>query len=214
MTATINNMKEQLLDLIVNRSLEVADEPIFKLAFGGYSKIYIDCKKTICNANGKLIIGNLIYDKIKNIGVAAIGGLTLGADPIASAVSYTSALKGNPINTFIVRKMAKDHGLKKAIEGDVKKGDKVVIIDDVVTTGSSTVEAIQRAKEFGLIVVKVYVLVDRQEGGKENILKEGVEYEALIELQEMLDAHSKKFNSERSLSRQSNRHSEVLHSSL
>lgn len=179
-------MKEQLLDLIVNRSLEVADEPIFKLASGGYSKIYIDCKKTTCNANGKLIIGNLIYDKIKNIGVAAIGGLTLGADPIASAVSYTSVLKGNPINTFIVRKMVKDHGLKKVIEGDVKKGDKVVVIDDVITTGASTVEAIQRAKEFGLIVVKVYVLVDRQEGGKENILKEGVEYEALIELQEVL----------------------------
>lgn len=207
-------LKEQLLDLIVTKSLKVADEPIFKLAFGGDSTLYVDCKKTTCNANGKVIVGNLIFDKIKNLGADAIGGLTLGADPIASAVSYTSALQGKPINTFIVRKIAKGHGLKNVVEGDIKKGDKVIIVDDVVTTGASTVEAIQKAREFGLHILKVIVLVDRKEGGKENILKEGVEYEAIIERQEMLDAYSKKFNCERPLSRQSVRNSGILHNSL
>lgn len=183
--------KHDLINLLVQKSLKVADEPIFELVSGRKSNVYIDCKKTTLTAAGKVIIGNLIFDKIKDLNIDAIGGLTLGADPIANAVSYTSALKGQPINTFIVRKTAKGHGLKRVIEGDVREGDRVIIVDDVVTTGASTIEAIARAREFGLHIVKVIALVDRQEGGRENILKEGVDFEAIVTKEELLDVNSK-----------------------
>lgn len=186
-------MKNELIDILVSRSLQVADKPIFELVSGKKSNIYIDCKKTTCNAKGKVLIGNLIFDKISKLNnIDAIGGLTLGADPIANAVSYTSYIKNKPINSFVVRKIPKGHGLKNLIEGDIKKDDRVIIVDDVVTTGASTIEAIQKARNFGLYVVQVIVLVDRQEGGKENILKEHVDFETIITKQELLDAYSKR----------------------
>ncbi|MBI5874822.1 MAG: orotate phosphoribosyltransferase [Deltaproteobacteria bacterium] len=207
-------MKTELIDILVAKSLKVADRPIFELASGNKSNIYIDAKITTCNARGKVIIGNLIFDRISKLNVVAIGGLTLGADPIANAVSYTSGIRGCPINTFIVRKTPKGHGLKKVIEGDVKKGDRVIIVDDVVTTGASTIEAIQKTREFGLQVIKVIVLVDRQEGGKENILKENIDFEAIITKEELLDAYYKGTDSERSLSGQSLRVDRILQNSL
>jgi orotate phosphoribosyltransferase len=109
---------------------------------------------------------------IKDMKVKGIGGLTLGADPIADAVAYTSYLKEKPIEAFVVRKSAKSHGTMQWIEGDVKAGDRVVIVDDVITTGKSTIEAITRAKEAGLEIVKVIALVDRQEGGYGNIMEQ------------------------------------------
>jgi orotate phosphoribosyltransferase len=126
------------------------------------------------------LIGNLIYEMIKDSGAKAIGGLTLGADPVAYAVSYTSHLKGKPVETFVVRKSAKSHGTMQWIEGNVKEGDKVVIVDDVITTGKSTIEAITRAKEAGLEIVKVIALIDRQEGGRENIEAAGCKVDSLI----------------------------------
>ncbi|HEX8948501.1 MAG TPA: phosphoribosyltransferase family protein, partial [Dissulfurispiraceae bacterium] len=96
---------------------------------------------------------------------------TLGADPIADAVAYTSYLKDKPIQAFVVRKSAKSHGTMQWIEGNVKAGDRVVVVDDVITTGKSTIEAITRAREAGLEIVKVVALVDRQEGGYEAVLE-------------------------------------------
>src|SRR3970040_1128928 len=124
-------MLKELTDLILEKSLKVADEPIFELASGRMSNLYIDCRKNTKNARGAYIIGNIIYDKIADLGVDAIGGLTMGADPVADAVAYTSVLKGKLINSFYIRKKAKEYGLKKVIEGDVKNGDRVVIVDDV-----------------------------------------------------------------------------------
>ncbi len=188
----INDIKKEIIDIIASKSLQVADEAIFKLASHRKSNIYIDCKKITCNAKGKFLIGNIIFDKISDLNVNAIGGLTLGADPIANAVSYASVIKKQPLNTFIVRKTPKGHGLKKIIEGDITKNDRVIVVDDVVTTGASTVEAIRKAKDFGLKIIKVIVLVDRQEGGKEKILTEGYDFEAIITKQELLDAYYKK----------------------
>lgn len=196
-------MKNKLIEIIITKSLQIADTPIFELASKKKSNLYIDCKKTTCNALGKVLIGNLIFDKISNLQVNAIGGLTLGADPIANAVSYTSAIRERPIDTFIVRKTPKEHGLKKNIEGDIKKGDTVVIVDDVITTGASTIEAIQKAMDFGLRIVKVIVLIDRQEGGQENILKAGFNFEAIITKQELLDAYYKRSNRRWTLSKES-----------
>lgn len=186
------DMLKELTDLILEKSLKVADEPIFKLASGRMSNLYIDCRKTTKNARGAYLIGNIIYDKISNLGVDAIGGLTMGADPVADAVAYTSVLKGKLINAFSVRKNAKEHGLKRVIEGDVNNGDRVVIVDDVATTGQSTIEAIENARAGGLDVVKVIILVDRQEGGRENILKHDVDYEAILTREDLLDEYHRR----------------------
>ena len=186
------NMLKELTDIILEKSLKVADEPIFELASGKKSNLYIDCRKTTKNARGAYLIGNIIYDKISNLGVDAIGGLTMGADPVADAVAYTSVLKGKLINAFSVRKDAKKHGLKRIIEGDVNNGDRVVIVDDVATTGQSTIEAIENARAGGLHVVKVIILVDRQEGGRENILKHDVDFEAILTKQVLLDEYYKR----------------------
>ncbi len=185
-------MLKELTDLILEKSLKVADEPIFELASGKKSNLYIDCRKTTKNARGAYLIGNIIYDKISKLDVDAIGGLTMGADPVADAVAYTSVLKGKLINSFSVRKKAKEHGLKRVIEGDVKNGDRVVIVDDVATTGQSTIEAIENARAGGLHVVKVIILVDRQEGGRENILKHNVDFEAILTKQDLLDEYYKR----------------------
>ncbi|MCL4456798.1 MAG: orotate phosphoribosyltransferase [Nitrospirae bacterium] len=162
-------MKDRLIRLIYDRAFKYSEEPSFKLVSGRMSNYYFNCKMVTLNPEGMYLVGNIIFDMIKDLGVKGIGGLTLGADPIADAVAYTSYLKENPIEAFVVRKSAKSHGTMQWIEGDVKAGDRVVIVDDVITTGKSTIEAITRAREAGLNIVKVIALVDRQEGGYENI---------------------------------------------
>ena len=102
--------------------------------------------------------------------MTAAGGLTLGADPIANALAVVSWQKGRPIKSFIVRKDVKDHGTKSAVEGNVAAGEKVVILVDVITTGGSTITAIEQARRAGLVVDRVITLIDREEGGRENIL--------------------------------------------
>jgi len=116
------------------------------------------------------LIGEIIFDMLADTDVTAAGGLTLGADPIANALAVISYQKGKPIRSFIVRKDVKGHGTKSAIEGNVKPGEKVVIIDDVITTGGSTITAIERGREAGLMIDRVIALIDREEGGRENIL--------------------------------------------
>lgn len=162
-------MKERLVRLIYENAFKYSEEPVFKLVSGGMSNYYFNCKMVTLNPEGMYLIGNIIFDMIKDLDVKGIGGLTLGADPVAYAVAYTSYLKEKPIEAFIVRKSAKSHGTMQWIEGNVKAGDRVVIVDDVITTGKSTIEAITRAREAGLVIVKVIALVDRQEGGYENI---------------------------------------------
>ncbi|HAK89725.1 MAG: orotate phosphoribosyltransferase [Nitrospirae bacterium GWC2_46_6] len=162
-------MKDRLIRLIYDRAFKYSAEPVFKLVSGRMSNYYFNCKMVTLNPEGMYLISNIIFDMIKDLNVKGIGGLTLGADPIADAVAYTSYLKENPIEAFVVRKSAKSHGTMQWIEGDVKAGDRVVIVDDVITTGKSTIEAITRAREAGLNIVKVIALVDRQEGGYENI---------------------------------------------
>ncbi|MEW6738542.1 MAG: orotate phosphoribosyltransferase [Nitrospirota bacterium] len=165
-------MRDRLIRLIYERAFKYSEEPIFKLVSGRMSNYYFNCKMVTLNPEGMYLIGNIVFDMIKDMKVKGIGGLTLGADPIADAVAYTSYLKEKPIEAFVVRKSAKSHGTMQWIEGDVKAGDGIVIVDDVITTGKSTIEAITRAKEAGLEIVKVIALVDRQEGGYENIMEQ------------------------------------------
>ncbi|MBI5197286.1 MAG: orotate phosphoribosyltransferase [Nitrospirae bacterium] len=193
-------MIEELIEILTLKSLQVAEEPIFELASGTKSHVYIDCKKTTLTARGQRLIGEILYERIAHLNVDAIGGLTLGADPIASAVALTSEFKGHPIDSFVVRKEPKKHGLRRFIEGSVEKGQKVVIVDDVVTTGQSTVDAITKARAEGLEIVKVIVLVDRQEGGREYIEKQGVSFDAIITKEDLLDAYHKRTDSGRTSS--------------
>jgi orotate phosphoribosyltransferase len=165
-------MREKLIQMIYERAFKYSEEPIFRLVSSRMSNYYFNCKTVTLQPEGMYLIGHIIFEMLKDFDVNGIGGLTLGADPIACAVAYTSYLKGKPIEAFVIRKNAKSHGTMKWIEGNVKADDKVVIVDDVITTGKSTIEAITRAKEAGLKIVKVIALVDRQEGGYENILEQ------------------------------------------
>jgi len=133
------------------------------------SHFYVNCKPTTMSPRGMFLVGHLVFDAIKDLKPDGIGGLTFGADPVAVATAFVSELKGKPINAFSIRKAKKDHGIVKWIEGDMNPGQRVVIIDDVVTTGGSTIKAIERGRSEGLNVVKAVILVDRQEGGLENI---------------------------------------------
>ena len=183
-------MKKRLIELIHEKAFKYSKEPVFKLVSGRMSNYYFNCKAVTLHPEGMYLLGNLIYEMIKDSEAKAIGGLTLGADPVAYAVSYTSYLKGNPIETFVVRKSAKAHGTMQWIEGNVKEGDRVVIVDDVITTGKSTIEAINRAKEAGLEIMKVICLIDRQEGGRENIEASGYKVEAVVLRDEVMEVYS------------------------
>lgn len=184
-------MKQRLIELVIEKAFQYSKEPIFKLVSGRKSSYYFNCKAVTLHPEGMYIIGNIIYDKIKALNVAAIGGLTLGADPIAYAVAYTSCMNRNPIEAFVVRKSAKSHGTMQWIEGNVKSGDKVVIVDDVITSGKSTIEAIQRVQDAGLEIERVISLIDRQEGGREAIKKMGFDVEAIIMRDEVMGAYKR-----------------------
>lgn len=188
----INKAKNRLLDMLLEKSFQYNKDPVFKLVSGKMSNYYVNCKMTTLNAGATLLIGRIFYEKVKPLGITAIGGLTQGADPIAVATAMTSGMEGKGINAFVVRKVAKEHGLKKLIEGDVHPGDRVVIVDDVITTGQSTIDAIERARNEGLQVVKAVVLVDRQEGGRENIEKIGVQVESVFTISDLMEKYKNK----------------------
>ena len=168
--------RERLIAHIKERSFLRSAQPVFRLSSGKMSTFYFDLKKTTYSPYGQYLIGNLVFDKIKEIGVApkAVGGLTMGADPIATATAYTSFLRDEPIEAIVIRKEPKAHGTASQIEGQVNAGDDVVIIDDVVTTGGSTIRAIEAAEKAGLRIRAVIILLDRCEhDGRRNIEKRG-----------------------------------------
>jgi orotate phosphoribosyltransferase len=162
--------RARLLELLKRLSYE---EREVILASGKPSTFYIDCKQTVLTAEGHFLVGALINDALAQLcpEVRAVGGLTMGADPIASAVATVSWQRGRPIDAFYVRKEPKGHGTQKWLEGDktVKPGTPVAIVEDVCTTGGSTLKAIERARIHGLDVKRVFTLVDREEGGREAV---------------------------------------------
>ena len=162
-------MKDELTRLLCQKSFQYSKEPVFKLASGKKSSFYVNCKPVTLSPRGMFLIGHLIFDAITDLDIHGVGGLTFGADPIAMATAFVSEIKKKPVNAFSIRKNQKDHGIIKWIEGDLAAGDSVVIVEDVVTTGGSTIKAIERARFEGLTVERIVTLVDRQEGGIENI---------------------------------------------
>jgi orotate phosphoribosyltransferase len=162
-------MKTELIDMLCRKSFKFSKEPIYKLVSGRMSQFYVNCKPVTLCARGIFLTGHLLFEEIENDDVTGVGGLTFGADPLAVATAFASELKSRPINAFSIRKTRKDHGMIRWIEGDVQPGERVAIIDDVATTGGSTIKAIERARSEGLEVVRAVILVDRQEGGIDNI---------------------------------------------
>jgi orotate phosphoribosyltransferase len=162
-------MKTELIDMLCRKSFKYSKEPIYKLVSGRMSQFYVNCKPVTLCARGMFLAGHLLFEEIKDDDVTGVGGLTFGADPLAVATAFASELKAKPINAFSIRKTRKDHGMIRWIEGDIQPGERVAIIDDVATTGGSTIKAIERARSEGLEIVRAVILVDRQEGGIDNI---------------------------------------------
>lgn len=182
--------RNKLKKLLTKRSFKYHDTPIFNLASGKKSQYYIDCKMTTLFSRGMGLIGDIFLEMIEGMNIRGIGGLTLGADPLAYATAMAAYRRDLDLTAFVIRKEAKKHGLQKWIEGDVRKGDRVVIVDDVITTGGSTIKAIKRAEESELEIIKVIVLVDRQEGGRDAIADKGYDMDAVFtkfELKEQYD---------------------------
>jgi orotate phosphoribosyltransferase len=176
-------MRERLIALVRERSFLTSEEPTFLLSSGQLSKVYFDLRLTTLSPEGQHLIGNLILDRLRAEGLApaAIGGLTMGADPVASAVAHASYLAGRPVEAFVIRKEPKAHGRGRQIEGRVEPGDGVVIVDDVLTTGGSTLKAVAVARAAGLKVLAAVVVLDRLEkDGRRNVEREGVALHAIL----------------------------------
>ena len=170
MTPTVTD-RDRLREIIRLKSLRTGD---FTLSSGKKSSYYLDCRLTTMHPEGALLIARLILQRIREASISAdaIGGLTLGADPIAAAVAVVSGLEGMPLNAFIVRKEAKSHGMQRFIEGfDAPAGARVIVVDDVCTTGESILNAAERSEQAGYQVVAAFCVVDREEGGSEAIQK-------------------------------------------
>lgn len=157
-------MKDELKQLL--KSTGAVKFGDFTLSSGKKSDFYVDCRKVTLHPQGAKLIGRLVLEKFKGLKVDAVGGLTLGADPIVGAVITLSDIPG-----FIVRKKAKEHGTQQKIEGIIEKGYNVVIVEDVATTGASALQAIEAVEAVGAKVVKVISVVDREEGAAEALAK-------------------------------------------
>jgi len=166
----IGKAREQLFTLIKKKAYS---EGRFLLSSGKISDYYIDCRKVTLSSKGVYLSALLILDIIKGKKVAAVGGPTIGADPLVGAVCALNLIKNNkPLKAFLVRKSAKSHGLKRQIEGPkLKKGSRVVVVDDVATTGGSLIDTISCLRKKGIKVVSVITLVDRNEGAREKLKK-------------------------------------------
>lgn len=181
MNPSLEHDRQRLLGLLRTLSFERRK---VTLASGRESDFYVDCKRTSLTAEGHWLIGRLLLDRIvrHDPTVTAVGGLTLGADPIASAVSMASWMAARPLHGFLVRKEVKGHGTGRWIEGPaLQPGTRVAIVEDVVTTGGSGLKACEKAEAAGLVVSGVFALVDRQEGGREAVEARGYRLESLFE---------------------------------
>lgn len=185
---SLHALEGRLLALIKEKSLQRGR---FQLRSGKVSDYYVDGKQTTLDAEGAYLVGKVLFERIRSscpVLPKGIGGVTLGADPIVTAVSVVSYLEGLPIPAFIIRKEPKGHGTGLWIEGlkNIPEGSPVVVVEDVLTTGGTLLRGIRRVLEAGLSVVRIYVVLDRQEGGRENLEAESLPFEALFNREQLL----------------------------
>ena len=186
MAGTVNpaEARSKLLRLVTQRSFRRGD---FVLSSGKRSSYYIDARLTSMAGQGQVLIGNLGLHTLDEQGwkARAVGGLTLGADPIAYAIAHTAALRSRVLDAFTVRKEAKTHGTGKLIEGVFEGGWDVVVVEDTITTGESALRAIEAVRNAGARVLGVLALVDREEGGAEHIAAAGLQVVSLVKVSDL-----------------------------
>lgn len=176
--------RDELIERLVAKSLKKGD---FTLVSGKKSDYYINGKLTTLDARGAYLIGRIFLAMITDDIPDAVGGLTLGADPIIGSMIALAGLEDLELGGIIVRKASKEHGTQSLIEGPLKEGDRVVVIEDVVTTGGSSIQAIDAIVAAGGVVSRVLCVVDREQGGRENLKERGIRLESIFTARELLD---------------------------
>jgi orotate phosphoribosyltransferase len=185
-TGDVNTLRQKLLDLFCELAYQEGD---FVLSSGQPSSYYINGKQVTLHPQGALAIGRILLSLLSS-DTQAVAGLTLGADPIVSAVSVVSAYENRPIPALIIRKEAKGHGTKAYIEGpNLPEGAKVVVLEDVVTTGQSAMKAVERLRAAGYVVDEVISLVDRLQGGAEFYESVGLKFEAVFTIKDLQERY-------------------------
>jgi len=188
----ITALKNELLNYILDRAFLYSAENPFILSSGKKSPYYLDCRKITLFSPSFNLIGALFWQKIKYLGVDGVAGMSIGADPIVCAILAKSAEDNLPLEGLLIRKEPKKYGTQKQVEGNVKEGMNVVLVEDVVTTGGSVLKAAEILEKERLEIIKILALIDREEGGKENIEKKGYEFEAFFTFGEILEKVKKK----------------------
>ncbi len=179
--------RERLRDLLVERSVRLGD---FTLASGAKSDYYIDARRTTMSAEGQRLLGEVAYSAIRESGLdpTHVGGLTLGADPVAYAIAHRSALEGHHIDAFTVRKRAKDHGTGQRVEGGLTDRGRVLMVEDTMTTGRSTMEAVEAVRTMGAEIVGVLTVVNRSAGAEDFYRQQGLSLISLFSGDDLLRA--------------------------
>jgi orotate phosphoribosyltransferase len=177
--------RARLIRLLLERSIRRGD---FVLASGARSSYYVDCRTTTTSAEGQFLVGQLGWELLRASGLEpdAIGGLTMGADPVAYAIAHTSWIAGSPVDAFSVRKQPKEHGTGRRIEGNFEAGSRVVVIEDVITSGGSALQACAAIEAEGGEVTGVLAIIDRESGGREAIEAKGYRVITLFRVSELL----------------------------
>jgi len=177
--------RDQLRQMLLNRSMRFGE---FVLSSGATSNYYIDVRKTSLHPEGLQMISRLFFEMLQADNVTAVGGLTLGADPLVAGVMLHSAQMGKPIEGFLVRRTTKDHGLRGQVEGNLAGHKRVAIFDDVITSGESALIAAEAAESYKAEVVRVLAVVDREQGAGQIFQQRGYPFTALFSIGELLPA--------------------------
>jgi len=179
-------MKRRLAKLLLEKSYREGE---FILTSGEKTDYYFDCRQTALHPEGAWLIGSLLADMIQDIPAVAVGGMTLGADPLVTATSVIARQQGRSLAGLLVRKEAKGHGAKQYVEGlaNVMPGDRVIMLEDVITSGASVLKACLRAQEAGLTIAAVCAILDREEGGREAVTAAGFELRSLFTRPELVE---------------------------
>ncbi len=172
----------RLIELIHEKALEFGD---FTLASGKKASFYLDCRRLTLDGESANLVAEGILEKLQGDMPAAVGGMAIGADPITAAVITLAWQQGHELRGFIVRKEAKSHGTGRQVEGPVNPGDRVVILEDVITTGGSSLAAIAHARDFGLTVDRLITIVDRGENSQRVFADVGVEFQSLVHVDDL-----------------------------
>lgn len=176
--------RDRLMELVRRTALQFGE---FRLASGRTASYYLDCRKLTLTAEGALQVAAGMLDKLDKLDGRrpdAVGGMAIGADPITAAIITLDAVRGGGLKGFIVRKEAKGHGTGRDVEGPIAPGERVVVVEDVVTTGGSSIAAIEKLRNFGVTVERVLAIIDRQAGGREAFAAIGVEFESLLDIRD------------------------------